>query len=339
MGTKWDTTDRKMVLLSFLAYNGFWSKDPNKVAHDVKEIVTLMAPGQKMYWGPAVHQPDKTGSDKSDVTDALMFMTKTRGDDEYTIVIRGTNPFSATEWITQNFMVRRLTSWSGVSPFAQGDSGMISEGTANAVDIHSNLVPEADFECAGKFLLETIVDICTQAKNKVALNFTGHSLGGLLAPTMALWVFDQLHQSAYKSLLSKANFFVYGFAGPTAGNGEFLAYNRTSLPNIKAYQNAHDLPVLAWNEDTMKTMENLYTPIKMGEILTEAYKICEKSIASKDYQQFPEPENIPSSVVPDLLYIVEVGYQHTVPYLNILDPVSAKKIQSEILTPLKAMTK
>lgn len=130
---------------------------------------------------------------------------------------------------------------------------------------------------------------------------------------------------------------MYGFAGPTAGNSAFLAYNRTSLPNIKAYQNAKDLAILTWNEDSMKTMENLYTPIYMREILNEAYKICEKNIAGKDYQQFPAPINVPSDVIPDLLYIVEAGYQHTIPYLDILDPVNAKKIQDDILTPLKAM--
>ena len=73
----------------------------------------------------------------------------------------------------------------------------------------------------------TIRDFIAQAATEeMRIHFTGHSLGGLLAPTYALWLYDELRGDPVHPRLT---FSADAFAGPSAGNQAFADYTMATL--------------------------------------------------------------------------------------------------------------
>src|SRR5262249_460381 len=62
----------------------------------------------------------------------------------------------------------------------------------------------------------------SQATNAINVCVTGHSLGGCLAPTLALYLKEQ---RAAWDVSGESNVSTISFAGPTAGNSAFAAYS------------------------------------------------------------------------------------------------------------------
>ena len=94
------------------------------------------------------------------------------------------------------------------------------------------------------------------AKKSVEVVVTGHSLGGGLAPLLVAYL------GSYSKLTQQAGVSVscYTYAGPTAGDSEFLKFlgNATSAGTYKATVNPLDLVPMAWDPSTLPLIPGLY---------------------------------------------------------------------------------
>ena len=108
--------ENETVELSFISLAGFWETEPTRIAKAVIGLMERMLPRQEMVWGPALHQPQRSGPKAATTSDALEFICRDLDTGEYTAVFRGTNPISAIEWLFQDFMVQRMVRWTRMRP-------------------------------------------------------------------------------------------------------------------------------------------------------------------------------------------------------------------------------
>jgi pimeloyl-ACP methyl ester carboxylesterase len=162
----------------------------------------------KLAWGPVVHEEGSSG-----VADNTAFVAQGAGDGGkplYIVAIAGTNPVSAFDIYTEDLSVHDQVAFGGRG------QGKISNGT----HIGRKIIEELS---DGGTLLKFLTDAGGQNATVV---FAGHSLGGALAPTVAL---DYV---AVQGLDSRryANIYVCPTAGPTPGDLFFSSLYKRTFP-------------------------------------------------------------------------------------------------------------
>jgi len=334
----WSDMERQTVEMSFISLAGFWRTDPARVAETVTSLMSTMLPRQEIVWGPAVHQsaPELPGR-AAKLSDALVLVCRDRDSGEHNVVFRGTNTISPTEWLFQDFMVQKQVPWLKIQRGKAPEAALVSEGTAKAVALRRDLRPGAGAAGRGKSLAEALVGILVGSEGPCAMRFTGHSLGGLLAPVMALWLLDFLAAEGLDELAAKLKLDVYGYAAPTAGNKAFSDYLESRLPDARRFANDLDIATLAWNEDAMRGIPSLYEPeIGMLAITKSLFGLSMRLCEGKGYMQPGERVRVPASIAPARgnLFLLEAAYQHCVPYLDILQPERKEEILREVVRPL-----
>lgn len=337
--------ENETVELSFISLAGFWETEPTRIAKAVIGLMERMLPRQEMVWGPALHQPQRSGPKAATTSDALEFICRDLDTGEYTAVFRGTNPISAIEWLFQDFMVQRMVRWTENAPgFAPGEA-LVSEGTSLAIELRRSLKPVPGEVGEGIRFADAIRDILEASEGTCVLRFTGHSLGGLLASTMALRLVDDLESSGQADLLAKLDLRVYGYAAPTAGNRAFASYLESRLgpacpaasSRVARYTAGLDIVPRAWAGDTMDGMPDLYKPaIGMQPITHGLYDVSRRLAEGKGYTQPGPAIELPSRIVKAArnLYLLEAAYQHAQPYLSLLLPEREDIIIKEIIDQL-----
>ncbi|KAF7437136.1 hypothetical protein PC9H_003972 [Pleurotus ostreatus] len=111
---------------------------------------------------------------------------------------------------------------------------------------------------------QTIIEFLATIPPTSRLVFTGHSLGGVLSPIVALAL---LRGGLLRN--APANVFTYPTAGPSPGNGPFATMFAENFPLISngpaAYQmwngnlaNTHDVVPYSWNIDSLRAIPTLY---------------------------------------------------------------------------------
>lgn len=347
----WSGMERLTVELAFISLAGCWHADPVTVAQTISGLMTRMLPRQEIVWGPAVHQPASIlPGETTRLSDALALICRDRDSGEYSVVFRGTNTISAEEWLFQDFMVQKQVPWIQIQAGPAPDSALVSEGTATAVALRRELRPGIGAKGEGQSFVEALLGILERSEGPCVMHFTGHSLGGLLAPTMALWLVDYLEDTKREDLAAKLELDVYGYAAPPAGNGVFAAYQASRLEakarrggtssrpaSIRRYANDLDIAPRAWNEATMATLPALYGPdIVMQVVSRPLYELCLRLSQGKGYTQPGERIAVPSRIVQARgdLYLLEAAYQHFMPYLDMLEPSRKQTILREVIEPL-----
>ncbi len=98
----------------------------------------------------------------------------------------------------------------------------------------------------------------------VRVTVTGHSKGGALAPTLALWLADTQGPPANDDVVAwdperRATVHSVAFAGPTAGNAAFAAHSDAVIgARCHRVVNPLDAVPQAWELDTFTTIPTLY---------------------------------------------------------------------------------
>ena len=214
---------------------------------------------------------------------ALVFLVVEPGDEGplYSVVVRGTNPLSLDSWFREDFDVGTQVPWPG-SP----TGGKISQAAATALSIHEGL------KDGGRPLYEELkrrLDGDTAAGLKPRLRFTGHSLGGLVAPLLALRFSEKFPR------WSDLEIDVCSFAAPTAGDAAFVAYLELSLlecprqnfSSVRFIRCRDDLAIKVWNKRDMLGILRLYAsygiPINLFLLLVLA--VARWSIRRLGYTQ------------------------------------------------------
>lgn len=162
-----------------------------------------------------------------------------------------------------------------------------------------------------KKLIDFLADVVARNPD-VVINFTGHSLGGLAAPTLALFAREQLGDGP--------TIRVFSFAGPTAGNESFARYSDKCLNtsdgknDCLCFRNALDFAASAWNADALKATGDTYEEEKrllLPDFLTDAFY---KELTQLGFERLETAAPIPSAFCKLRLGAAEVGWQHIWPY-------------------------
>jgi len=164
------------------------------------------------------------------------------------VALRGTNPVSLSTWLLEDFDVSNIVPW----PYAGAQAPLepcISKGTLLAI------LGIQSMRADGKLLIEFLRDVVA-AHPSAQLTFTGHSLGGLLASTLAVAFLDQ--RTAWDPAGHVA-VDVHSFAAPTAGNRDFAAHSDGRLQGaLHRVWNTHDVAPHAWEIDALNQLSDLY---------------------------------------------------------------------------------
>lgn len=210
--------------------------------------------GTTPAWGPAISAAlttvpifSKTGT----VTDNLMYVTmSTFGPTTtYNIGIAGTNRVSPFGWFTEDFKVQNHVNWDN----NDASKGAIAEGSKIGLDILLGLSHD------GQSILDFITSAAASASadSPVEINVAGHSLGGALAPLLALYL---------KERITNENCGVssWAYAGPTPGNAEFADYMVSTLgnDNYHAFINSRDVVPHAWQLDSLDRLCTIYADLQ-----------------------------------------------------------------------------
>ena len=137
---------------------------------------------------------------------------------------------------------------------------LTSEELVEQHELRPRLMPES--ERNGRLDLLTFLRTQADASQEpLEVTVTGHSKGGALAPTVALWLKEATLESGEEcwDKRQKARVRFYAFAGPTPGNGAFADRLDTKLNDSSHYLvNTNDVVPQAFQVDQLNRIPDLY---------------------------------------------------------------------------------
>lgn len=223
-------------------------------------------------WGPCVYVANPKTDDNafSGYATNSMYVAYSPSNNAYVVAIAGTNPKNVYDWTQEDFEVSaRLTvQWGeGSSPpiplpyekqeHDPYDSAIPQISAATAFGI-SNLLTkmQSPDNGSGLNLKEFLdgIDPATKANSKLV--FTGHSLGGALAPSLAYFLYPDA-QSEWDQIE------IYPFAGATPGNAAWVNIFAKTYGQVLDCVNIHDVVPRGWNQ--MRTVVSDKRSGKYGE--------------------------------------------------------------------------
>lgn len=323
------TVDQEMAALGFVSYAGELLKGTDD---EVGRILTgclateldkqpLTKGRYEMLWGPAVYKFDLAMLD-----DNMLYLVRDMRDSSKVVVVtRGTNGTAILDWLLEDFDVAHTIAW----PYGAVPSSLqprISRATNTGLTVLQGLVPASGVPGSGQAVREFLADlVANQGVKTVAV--VGHSLGGALAPTLALWLEDT---KAAWDPTDTAQVTVTALAGPTPGNADFAAwYDQRLGKTTRRIHNPLDIVPLAWNISDLKTISGLYASAGIKPTTLEQLAIDAAIViaTNKDYtQQLADAPPLVGAVnTAEDAFLKQVGWQHVCGYGCGLD------IQSEML--------
>lgn len=272
---------------------------------------TALGGAWERTWGPAlVLEPNtvvlQTTGDPVTLIDTwdpapvanTMFVAKKKDAEVYVVAIAGTDSASQFDWAQEDFDAYPvLWPYGGVHLTV-----LVTRGTLTGLNLlqtmTSKVVPHraGDTELSLEQYLGRVV-----ANTEATLFFTGHSLGGALAPATALWLHDQ---RKHWDLDDHATLKIYAFAGATPGNGPFATYvgNRFEGENMVIVNNSLDVVPHAFRLATLKQLDTLYEAEP---------KTCEKKPTS---QNCIEPSMCESGAIAQIIEKVQKAEKNFIYY-------------------------
>jgi len=241
----WSQTDCKSGMIEMQTYVTKVSED---VLHETREIIG----DWKAIWGPIVYANDPTSN--SVHADNTMGMYYNASENTIVISIAGTNVNSPYGWIVEDFSVNKTKSWELITGVP--NSGNISLGTYTGLEILLNMKDHKDDS-----IVDALQNFLTSNPNlsNVQVAVAGHSLGGALSPTLALYLLDKKNNWDPNGETSLGAF---PTAGPTPGDEGFAAYYEKQIKAKNIYylsqHNEIDVVPHAWEKSDIEKIPTIY---------------------------------------------------------------------------------
>ena len=329
-----------MLTLAFIADAGVLIKksecEAERELNDtIAGYLKTMAPVKdnwELVWGPCVYKFPLIAK-YSDNTVYVVQNTQDRS--QYVLALSGTNPYELTDWVFEDLLVGTTASWTygGPPPGAR-----ISASAALSLSILQNLKP-----CRGIAGDDTrLIDFLNGISNISSVTVTGHSLGGEMASTAALWLADS--QGISWDMQKRAQVFAYCYASPTAGNSVWANYfHQTFGDNAHRIWNRIDVVPHAWQLNDMKQIPNLYRPeIRAPFWVRIAIDLAMLAVKGKDYTQIAavaaDNQPLPGTVNTDPewdSFTLQMAYQHVNAYQELLHIPDVKVITDVLMAAAK----
>lgn len=226
--------------------------------------------GWKLIWGPVPYTEDNSDP-KTYVTDNLLYVASGPNPESpdqtlYVVANSGTNPISKFGWFQEDFNVESVINWYQPALNADNISDAITQ--AQSQSAVNGGVARGSFE--GLYILwqmrakpnggtttMNVADLLSselegKTSNEVEIAVVGHSLGGGLAPLLALAIVDSDDKIA--NLVS-----TYPTAGPSVGNADWKTYFFSKLSSrYFPVFNERDAVPRGWTESKMMDIPGLY---------------------------------------------------------------------------------
>ncbi|ARV14691.1 lipase family protein [Polaribacter sp. SA4-12] len=272
----------------------------------------------KIVWGPQVATGLKGISKNS------MFIANSVDDPtKYIIAIAGTNPKSLYDWKVEDCAVEadEMVAWNKITLNKDSTNyGKISKGTYSGINILFNMKDTS----TGKSFIEFISPLLNQ---KNSIKVTGHSLGGALSPSIALYINDEFSNPASINYNPNyaSNVSCMSTAGPTPGDAVFAEhYNEIMATDSVRFWNTSDIVPHAWKDSLLKKIPSIYVPfgIEKTPFITNVTQRALTKSQGGEYTQLlgdgspldHEYIKVDNSLDPYKQFLAEAAQQHTTAY-------------------------
>lgn len=265
----------------------------------------------RVVWGPAIYTL-KYG----ELQDNMMFVSRRISEPvNYIVGIRGTNGTAWLDWLEEDLDVLEKVDWKLPAGKTAKGTPKISEATDTGFyALLNKMKPESGLPGSG---LDITAFLKTIVKNsKININFTGHSLGGALAPTLALWFKQSQGTASGWDPKGNASISITPFAGATAGNSDFATYSDRILgDSCDRIHNTNDVVPHVWTSKTIKEIPELYSSIGIIPGKLKKWIIDQVADIIIDYKQInnSNPFTFPLNKEYDS-FTAQVSYQHVKSY-------------------------
>lgn len=171
------------------------------------------------------------------------------------------------------------------------------------------------------FLKEAVSD----AEAPVEIVVTGHSKGGALSSTLALWLADTQGTSGVPEEdvwdpERRATVHAFSFAGPTAGNESFARHSDHVIgPRCHRVENGLDVVPHAWEVETLREVPDLFAePVHRPDVVRRLIDDLVEDVAPLGYRQIGgHVTRLPGVLDPSKRWFIEqTVHQHLDGYLQ-----------------------
>ncbi len=277
----------------------------------------------EVVWGPMLY---RFPAAPSGLYDNFMFVA--RNGTQYVIAVRGTNGHAGLDWLLEDFWVTSQFPWNKLvnRQMPAGMDPKISSATHLGIEKLLTTPVVAGLPGGGTNIIQFLSNEIA-GKSDVTVNVTGHSLGGALAPTLALFLKDTQGPGGWDPQ-TNADIWSYALAGATAGNGDFARYteDRMGLQAIRIV-NPLDIVPMAWWQGGLDAMSHVYDQIENPVDMTLGEKVALDAVkeiiklGGFDYEQYHTSG--PGLVLLESLtghsaatFLDQAGWQHSTGYQN-----------------------
>lgn len=286
--TPTEAQQQVFTLSSFINKASKTQMNPGELQALINGVATNIGPWQ-VVWGPQYTFPSNSGSAGSPpVVDNAMFVAQAvdAAQPMYVVAIAGTIPQSIYDWFSEDLNITPM-DW----PYAS--AGQVTTGDATGL---ANLLSMSSTSGSHSQTLQEFLESIPD-KSGASLTFTGHSLGGALAPMLTLALMDpasSLNSTNDVSIGNWGEVSLLATAGPSFGDSTFVQYFNTVLTDASCtfIWNGNDIVPHAWNKGTMMELtspNNIYDlDLESGACLATQIAQYQTKAATYDYTQFEQ---------------------------------------------------
>ena len=317
------TVDQRIaVSLAYIAYSG--SNIPQHLVQTASQRtlgliqtaiqsipVLCTADGKadwEVVWGPALY----TFKEGILEDNAMYVAQRISNPNQYVIAIRGTNGSSILDWMVEDLHVFNKVNWTSPPEVQATGNPQVSDATDIGLNILlSELKPDAGMPGAG---MDITTWLARLTDHPVSLLFTGHSLGGALAPTLALWFRQYQGLAQGWDPDNNATISAISFAGPTAGDADFaLLSDRLLGERCLRVNNTLDIVPHGWDKAGLAAVRTLYQAGGITLHLLESAMLDFLIDRLNDYDQIDNSLPLTWTIRPGVAYngfFKQAGTQH-----------------------------